>query len=370
MSCNREWIFIDDSLDEAEAFAAQLNTTGDISVKVLLPAQAREKLLSGDIAPSGVLVDVDLSSVPGEMGTGPGVAQDIRVKQRAKNIAEFPLVRFAALAPVQQNVSGDPSSDDLFDLKIQKEELRQGSEKIVSRLIGLREIYDALESLDLATHSNLSPILNYPEDKSRIWSHEGFESRVLSSLQTAAHIAAGVLIRSFINPTGLLLDENLLAIRLGISAEGSGESWKNLISTLPFKFTGIGADYFPRWWSRGLEEWWFETVDSSSPLVSLTIEERITALEKNLGCTGLSALEMPEGSPGSRPWRICSLSLEGNDARVVPIDPSYAVRLMPAVDLPSWVDPLQASPKYALQNKGDLRLNRADISKFLRKGQA
>ncbi|TCF96437.1 hypothetical protein BZM26_37695 [Paraburkholderia strydomiana] len=114
------WILVDDAVSEAKSFADALLVKGGIQVEVLSPEDGRISLLSGARHPAGVLIDVDLSSISGETGTGPGIAQDIRVKQKSGAIPEYPVVRFAALAPVQRNVRGDPTSDDLFDVKIQK----------------------------------------------------------------------------------------------------------------------------------------------------------------------------------------------------------------------------------------------------------
>lgn len=361
------WIFVDDAASEAQAFADALSAKGGFGVEVMTPDMARSALLSGERHPAGVLVDIDLSSIQGETGTGPGIAQDIRVKQRAGTIPEYPIVRFAALAPVQKNVRGDPTSDDLFDLKVQKEAVQRDIDAVIAGLRGIRQVYDALTSVEKIDESFFANIVGCSQSDIEILGHDGFRDRLLSSLQTAAHVAAGVYVRSFLTPPGLLIDEGLLAVRLGVDAQRSDKAWKEFVATLPFQFRGVGGAYFIRWWARGLDAWWFERISADVPLVSLTAEQRIDTLQEKLKIEGLVALQLPEGSPGSRPWRFCQLCREQDPPIDFPIDATDAVRVTLRSDIPSWVDQPYASLKFACQEKDDLRLSRNDILRLLRK---
>src|SRR5690242_8292449 len=106
------WLLVDDFPAEAKAFADKLATGADkLKVDVAPPDQARQLLLTKAITPAGILMDVDLSNLPGERGSGPGLAQDVRVKQRAREIDEYPIVRFSGRVPIERNLKGDPGSD-------------------------------------------------------------------------------------------------------------------------------------------------------------------------------------------------------------------------------------------------------------------
>lgn len=367
MANDGTWILVDDAEAEAQSFADSLSAKGGFNVEVMVPSAARSALLSAGRHPAGVLVDVDLSSIAGETGTGPGIAQDIRVKQKAKSIPEYPVVRFAALAPIQKNVLGDPTSDDLFDLKIQKEAVKRDIDSVVSELNGISEVYSELAKVEKIDDSFFQGILACSESELEVVSHDGFRDRLLSSLQAATHVAAAVFVRNFLTPPGLLIDKNLLAIRLGVDARASGDAWLRLIDALPFQYRGVGHSYFVRWWARGLDAWWFEKINADVPLVSLTANERIDMLEKKLGIEGIVALELPTGSPGLYPWRFCKLCLEQDPPLEFPIDAIDAVRLTLSVDLPIWVDSPYASLKFACQEKDDLRVNRSDVSRLLNK---
>lgn len=355
------WALVDDMPEESRIFCERLSIDGVVKVAYMPPASARERILSGEFTPAGVLMDVDLSGQVGELGTGPGIAQDIRAKQRAGSISEFPIVRFAAKQPVEKYIGGDPSSDDLFDLKIQKEEV--GDEHISRYLLGIAQVYDVLGRF-FRKELLLTDVVAEPEKNIKEWGHEAFYSRIQSS--TSVHACANIFLRSFVYPTGLLICETVLAYRLGVDINRSGAAWDKLIALLAFKYKGVAGDCFGRWWSRGLESWWYNRVDSKQALVNLSAHQRVELLSKSIGFDGLVSIEMPDGSPGDKPWRNCALSMERGER--VPVDPENAVRITPATDLPSWIDPQMSSLKIAIQNsREDLRLNGQDLAKLQRK---
>ena len=108
-------------------------------------------------------------------------------------------------------------------------------------------------------------------------------------------------------------------------------------------------------------------ISGGNSLASLTIPERHELLCNHFRLNGLLPLTMPKGSAGDRPWRLCTLSLEENEPRYVPIDPSVAVRLTPRTDQPPWTDPQYAALGSAMRAVDDLRLNRSDIDRLRRK---
>ncbi|MDB4930341.1 MAG: Uncharacterized protein JWM10_2825 [Myxococcaceae bacterium] len=361
-----DWVFVDDSLEEARSFAGRLGSGPQaIKVVVMSPEEARREILGQRLVPVGVLMDVDLSSSSGELGTGPGIAQDIRVKQRARKIPEFPIVRFAGSARVAENIGDDPTSDDLFDLRIQKEELSQSLVAVQHGLLGLEEVYEVLSAADPMNSEAISKVLGLSQDLLLSWSHSGFHDRLASGRRTALHVAACGFMRGFLMPTGLLVDEQTLAVRLGVDAAASGDAWKALLSKIvAAKYVGAGHEFFVRWWAAGVEDWWFEQFGAASNLAGISIDGRVESLRKLDDLQDLVALQMPTISLGQRPWRLCALSLESNPPERVPVDPGQAVAVTPTIDLPAWVDPWCASLGRALERRDDLRLDRADISRL------
>jgi hypothetical protein len=361
------WAFIEDQPDEAKSFAEQLSTGQQgVAIEVLNPSKAREDLLTGNIVPLGVLMDVDLSAITGEHGTGLGIAQDIRGKQKAGEIADYPIVRFAGPKPVAKIIGRDPSSDDLFDLRISKNEVGRDCPSVQVRLNGAKRVYDQLSGFASLDEDALDALLGLNPQQREEWSHAALHTRLADGHQTV-HVAAGTFMRGLLLSPGLLIDEILLAIRLGLDREGSGEAWGQLVKKLTdFKFNGSAHEEFERWWARGLEDWWLG-ISRGSSLASLTIAERHELLSNHFRLNGLLPLTMPKGSPGDRPWRLCALSLEEYEPQYVPIDPSVAVRLTPRTDQPPWTDPQYAALGSAVRAVHDLRLNKSDIDRLKRK---
>lgn len=65
-------------------------------------------------------MDIDLSNESSTKESGLGLTADIRAAQHREVIPTFPVVRFSYRDKVAANIGRDHSSDDSFDLKIDK----------------------------------------------------------------------------------------------------------------------------------------------------------------------------------------------------------------------------------------------------------
>lgn len=355
-----KWAFVDDQPGPSAAFADGLSEAdSSFEVTVLSPADARKVLLASETEVDGVLVDVDLSDIPGEHGSGPGLAQDIRVNQENGRIGSFPVVRFSFRAKVLENIGGDSSSDDLFDLKIDKEFAARNIPHVRNKLIGCSKIYEEVGDNPSLAPEQLANFLGLSVETLESWTHPEFIARAKSSRSDRPHVAAGLIMR-FLTQSGPLINEALLAVRLGV--DPSSQGWAALRDDLnTVRYTGKGHEYFDLWWARGLEDWWLDTEGAETPLSSMTIEQRIQQLA--VKHAGLAPLTMPPESWGKRPWRLCSLSLEEEDPSIIPVDPAFGVRMASRGNLPPWVDPNYAALGVALQHRDDPRLNKADFER-------
>jgi hypothetical protein len=359
------WLFIDDKVDEAGAFRDELGC-GELAIRVdVLGAEAgRTAILTGAIQPGGVLMDVDLSSEAGVHGTGLGIAQDIRAKQKAGSLVEFPIIRFAYLGPVQMNVGGDPASDDLFDDKIQKNEVGDHLVEVQHRLRRANAVYRAIVAVaaDDRTQGILR-LLGLDDQAQEEWVHPELLARLNDGLSQAAHVAAGTYLRTCLSQPGMLIDRSMLLMRLGLPQQLTDEQWGAVEAfAQAFSFRGVGAEDLPRWWARGLDDAWYDIVGAEDPLSMTTIQDRVRLFSDHVG-QALPAIAMPEVSPGTRPWRWCALSLENEPAELVPVDPRYGVRMSHRSEAPVWVDPLVASFGAASRVR-DPRLNSADFARL------
>lgn len=350
------WLLIDDSPEEAAAFAERLSRENAVSVVHMSAQEAASALGNGTLTPAGVLMDVDLSNEMGRQQTGPGMSQDMRVAQQKQAIPAFPIVRFSLRHKVLENIGRDSSSDDIFDLKIEKDGLSNEDlcATAQNKLIGVRQIYDVLETGEV----DLPELLGLSNDLWTQWGSSAFQSDF--ELGDRVHLKAGPLVRMMAHP-GLLIEEDILAFRLGVDSATS-KGWPNLREKLAdFAYRGVSGDCFVRWWARAIEDWWQEVLGAPIPLAGCNIDQRVEHLSKHVG--ELVPLKMPKGSMGERPWRYCLLTKEQRQ-EVIPVDPARSVKIKPRSPMPSWLDPLYAALGVALQNRDDPRVDKDDLKRL------
>ena len=117
----RTWFVVDDQLEEVErsALVSGLKARGTVRLDKVSPRDAVNTLFHRSKIPiAGAMVDIDLSAEIA--GTGLGLAQDLRARQKNEEIPDYPVVCFANPDPVKKYVGADPVSDDLFDLLVSK----------------------------------------------------------------------------------------------------------------------------------------------------------------------------------------------------------------------------------------------------------
>ena len=345
------WLLVDDSKEEREAFARALSEGGEISVVSVSASRTRALLDRRELVAEGILMDVDLSNERGSRGSGLGLAQDVRTMQYRQLSPPFPIIRFSYRDRVARSIGQDSSSDDLFDLKIDKDEL--DVEAVRRVLAGVAEVYAGVG----VDQEGLEALFRVSEEQWERWGSQDFFDELRVADRT--YLMARKVIQALELP-GMLIDENLLAARLGIDMESS-EGWASLREALVvFRYDGVAAKCFSRWWARGLEEWW-ETLRTETPLAAMQIVERYGVLEGHFG--GIRALEMPESSVGDRPWRRCEMTF-ATRGDFLPVDPAYGVRLRPREQLPDWVDPSYAALGEAYLRLEDPRLDRDDLDRL------
>ena len=161
-----------------------------------------------------------------------------------------------------------------------------------------------------------------------------------------------------------------LLIPQAITLDSRDESPQAICATEPsaivsalsdYKFRGVANECFPRWWARGIEQWWQDTIGGTLPLAGTEIEQRVELLSKSFN--RVVPLTMPKGSMGKRPWRYCLLSKEQRH-ELIPVDPARGVKIKPRSPIPTWLDPLYASLGAALQNREDPRLDKDDFKRL------
>lgn len=203
------------------------------------------------------------------------------------------------------------SSRDIFDLSVFKSEIFDKNVNVIgNQLIDLANTYKFIQE----NKYNLDSFLGLKEGEK-----EEIDVRFIDSLEslalTTAHDLVQFILREFIEKEGLVIDEMVLAARLGVDYQKSTQEWEKLLDRLKQEgilYQGILSFGWTRFWAFRLEQWWSQ-VDKETELQTLTAESRVEILNKKFNLN-LIVAEKIKFCSSSRYWTICKGTLR-------PLDP-------------------------------------------------
>lgn len=287
----------------------------------------------------GVILDLKLDDLPNPNGhrakfRGTSLAQEIRTRQKEGILKSFPIVLFSANDKVL--LALEKSGKDLFDICIDKSNINSESFAIYTpQLLALANGYkellkaqDIKESLD----SNISFI----------------DSRFLSELEeyqnSPVHVQARFIITELLDRQGLLINEDVLAARLGVDKTSSSD-WELLKQNLSTtQYTGVFYEGWQKWWMHLVDRWWSDIIESNLSLRSTSAKERVEQIQSKLNLKKLEVAQRIEKSVSDDFWTIC----KGYNK---PLDPIDGVIIQGQDNLYPWQEPEYVSIDAALKKK-------------------
>lgn len=360
------YLLIDDDVDSnppAEMYTRELEASsgGMLGFTAIKPTELAGSL--EEIAKSGadgLLLDIAFINASGADGeplayNGIALAQQIRTLQtirrtRGGGLPELPIIRFSKKDIVSDYVSKDTTSDDLFDEKIDKDEVLVDAKEAARRLCNIAADYPSLISFaeDASNEAALATLLGCPPEL-----FLRLDSRALLGLRRRGappHILSRQLIGVLLGRAGPLINEALLALRLGIERDASPD-WPSVMSHLKQAgYAGAFAGGYPRWWMPLVLDWWGETIDQDRTPARLSAEDRVALLQEKLSLHEIKALPSVPESPGTRFWHFCIKS-------GLPVDPAFGFPLLPEWGQEVWQDTEYLCEEEAIQNIRHPRLS-------------
>lgn len=288
---------------------------------------------------NGLILDLRLDDFPNENAQyagfrGTSLAQEIRTRQKETALASFPIVLFSANDKLQQSLEN--SGKDLFDICIDKSKVNTDTFTIVTpQLISLAEGY-----MSLKDNKNISNILNV--DITLI--DDRFVSELSQLLNNPVHIISQFIIYELIEKQGLLINEQVLAARLGVDIVNSQDWDKAKDSLVSAKYNGVFSGGWQRWWMPLIEKWWNETVKADTYLRSTPATEKIEIIKSALQLNNLQAAQKIEKADSEEFWTVCN----GYDK---PLDPVDGLIIEGQEKLYPWQEPEYVSVDAALKSK-------------------
>lgn len=301
----------------------------------------------------GLILDLKLDDLPNENNIradfrGTSLAQEIRTRQKEGVLKSFPIVLFSANDKTRQALEN--SGKELFDILIDKSKLDDKAFPIyTTQLVDLANGYKTLCDSSL----EIDEILN--TDDTLLDGR--FRSEYYETKKSPIHIQSRFLITEFLTKQGLLIDEDVLAARLGIDKSQS-EDWHSLMESLSAaKYKGVFCNGWPRWWVHLIEQWWKENIKSNTFLRSTHARDRVEKIKQVTGLTRLILAEKINKANSDEFWTICKGFKR-------PLDPIDGMLVQGQDNLFSWQEPEYVSVEAALWRKNiDDWIGVADVEK-------
>ncbi|WP_049769378.1 hypothetical protein [Nitrobacter hamburgensis] len=338
------YLCLDDDARAVRPIVELLQQSGpDFELEVRTPANFDDEirmLLKAEF--DGLLLDLRLDRTADESGArvnyrALSLAQELRTRMTEGEMTSRPLVLWSVDDNFQLSYDKDETGHDLFDRKYYKGSVTADAPRMAAELIDLALGYKNINALKSRTIKNIySRLIDLPDAFSII--DPRIANDIAENRSYPAHAFARSILQNLIFGAGPLIDERLLAARLGVDIEAS-DDWERLKSKLSAtKYTGTFGNAWPRWWMFKLLAA-FKEVHPSSPIQRLEASERVSALKSAFKLSKLTAAHPLVDGYDARFWFVCKLLSK-------PIAPTDAVQL--SVERREWQDGIYASVKSIL----------------------
>lgn len=270
-----------------------------LHIDVIKPTEKRKEIIERLSDYDGLIVDQQLDEKPNSDGNlsdylGSSLASDIRVfengKLKDRTDISVPIILFSANSNVPSTLYS--LGDEIFDIKIYKtdskyDEFAKNVAIYKSQMISLVRGYNELKDLERKKtekiKTNICDCLHLDEHLNLI------DLRFLDELKrresVTAHSKASFILNELIIKQGILIDEDILAVRLGIDKNESKENWKAVLADLKefgAEYEGIFCDGWPRWWMPMVDEWWYQLEGNETYIRFYSAEKRAKLIEEKL----------------------------------------------------------------------------------------
>lgn len=295
-----KFIYIDDDVNPSEKI--KWFEDDDFRIEVYRPKDSWELQFDyfsnqGEI--NGLILDLKLDDIPNEHGKrakfrGTSIAQEIRTRQKEGIFNSFPIVLFSANENIEKLMEN--SGRDLFDICIDKNSIEDKDFPEYRRqMVALANGYNRLGTEPIRSLFNV--------DLSNVDSR--FVSEIDSISEQPVHVKARFILDEFISKQGLLVNEEVLAARLGIDREKSND-WNSVLEQLKVaRYNGVFAQGWNRWWMSLIEKWWKNAINPDVRVRSISAADRVTLIKEALHLSGLIAANRLDKADSDEFWTVC-----------------------------------------------------------------
>lgn len=326
-------VYIDDEEeDRSQAYADGISGLGLIEISIERPTSVEvllDELIVKQSNFDALILDLKLDgNQQGERVaryTAPFLAQGIRSKRLSENgfKKDFPIFLISSKSNLNKYFDSDTPSHDLFDYIFTKVNIAIKGEFYERIIKSITEAYQIISE----GKSNFKKILdreNVDEINNRI-----FPAKFLSNENTSVSQISQYILNEIIKKSGILIDENILAARLGIDIKESLD-WDNLLVLLKdCEYTGVFNEPLKRWWFSDILEWWNKNF-SNAILIRLDAYQRVKLISEKFNFNNIAVAQPIPKTTSTKFWTICQ-------AYQKPLDPKDGF-LIDENQLKPWQD--------------------------------
>jgi hypothetical protein len=293
----------------------------------------------------GILLDLRLDRNADSTGArvnyrALSLAQELRTRMTEGQMTPCPLILWSVDGNFKLSYNRDETGHDLFDHKYSKTSVTDTGERMALELVDLAKGYRTINTMRSKKVKDIySRLIDLPDAFNTI--DPRIANDIADDSSHPSHMFARSVLQNLIYGNGPLIDEQLLAARLGVDIAASADWSKLKEKVKDARYTGIFGSAWPRWWMFKISTFWKE-ISPSAPLQRLEAEERTATLKKALNLSKLKAAKPLEHNYDARFWHVCKLLN-------MPISPANAVQL--SVERREWQDGVYASVKSILDRK-------------------
>ncbi|MEZ7197711.1 hypothetical protein [Pseudodesulfovibrio karagichevae] len=340
-------------------------SNGKLEIKVVKPNVFKRLLHTiQDEKAKGLIIDLRLDEIAfDEEGNtvdfrGTTLAQELRTRMGEGGFPPVPIVMWTVETNFTTSYKNIKSAQDIFDQVYEKDTaVSDHPEKVALELLELSWGYGQIwRILRGDSKAPINEILGLEEHEDWLDPRIGIELEEEPKLPD--HEFANYMITNVVKPRGVLIEEEVLAARLGVSM--NSKDWGALKEKIcHLRYAGVFSDAWPRWWATKVEDWWFSLEASQRSLRSLKAEERVELLKKYLELEKLEASTPINESYSTKFWTICQ-------AYHRPLDPADGYMVSSKQSLP-WLEQLYVSTEALLDRtaaRNNIKLHPLEREKF------
>ncbi len=353
-----QFLYIDDMPVQGASIVRHLNSD-ELGIKITVhEPQSWDEVIdyirNNSAGFDGILIDWKLGKKVGS--DAETLAQNIRadVSQKKGLKKDLPVMLCSTEQQFRERFRNDDTSHDLFLAIYTKDELANQAPRVATEMNALAEAFKTVQAA--GAQANAASLLVPPQGCAIDWRIEEQIGNLVE--KSIPHNIIRFILRQVVGKPEPLIDEHILAARLGIDTEKS-EDWPKLCDDwlTGFQYTGILSGGWKRWWAAGFMDWWKKEVHPSSPQ-SRQAKQRVKELVQKTRLEGLVAAKPQKHCSGSEFWTACVINHR-------PLDPIDGFPII-GEERGEWQDRQYVSPAALLDRFEDFKVSGFRIDPYSR----